>query len=355
METTNNKAALLQQDGFEITNITESTIMKNNNAFTIKIDDKNGIGFDSDFTVFNRGVKVPASNTIYKKSLKELRGVLSRKADREIYERIGTISKRVSKLLSDDVKEQGAYLTRVDGEIYITSVLVDFSNGAMMGELSHFSKRAKNWSFDESKDMTKIEFVKETCAWTGSKEATRDSGEYYGDYWSISFMTEEDVIVPVVAKKVAKAEEKPASIVAANDEIEKLKLMMQAMCNRMNDMETRLIQTENENKHLKEEIEILKEVIRENNKAPEFKKEESVVIVEVPVVANEEEKEVEAPEVVPVVVNQPIVKPVLNVISNDISDDNLNTLLDVEDDNKPFVPSIPEMDDFDRELLNLAA
>ncbi|MBS8382332.1 hypothetical protein KER58_18210 [Escherichia coli] len=351
METTNNKAALLQQDGFEITNITESTIMKNNNAFTIKIDDKNGIGFDSDFTVFNRGVKVPASNTIYKKSLKELRGVLSRKADREIYERIGTISKRVSKLLSDDVKEQGAYLTRVDGEIYITSVLVDFSNGAMMGELSHFSKRAKNWSFDESKDMTKIEFVKETCAWTGSKEATRDSGEYYGDYWSISFMTEEDVIVPVVAKKVAK-EEKPASIVAANDEIEKLKLMMQAMCNRMNDMETRLIQSENENKHLKEEIEILKEVIRENNKeevkAPEVKEvKKEEVVAEISESIQEVEKEVQ-PEVE--------AKPIASVttVKTDSIDD-LDELLGVEENHKPFVPQIPDMDEFDRELLNIAA
>ncbi|MBY7288610.1 hypothetical protein [Escherichia coli] len=351
METTNNKAALLQQDGFEITNITESTIMKNNNAFTIKIDDKNGIGFDSDFTVFNRGVKVPASNTIYKKSLKELRGVLSRKADREIYERIGTISKRVSKLLSDDVKEQGAYLTRVDGEIYITSVLVDFSNGAMMGELSHFSKRAKNWSFDESKDMTKIEFVKETCAWTGSKEATRDSGEYYGDYWSISFMTEEDVIVPVVAKKVAK-EEKPVSIVAANDEIEKLKLMMQAMCNRMNDMETRLIQTENENKHLKEEIEILKEVIRENNKeevkAPEVKEvKKEEVVAEISESIQEVEKEVQ-PEVE--------AKPIASVttVKTDSIDD-LDELLGVEENHKPFVPQIPDMDEFDRELLNIAA
>ncbi|EPE8131285.1 hypothetical protein ACSOPN_002436 [Escherichia coli] len=351
METTNNKAALLQQDGFEITNITESTIMKNNNAFTIKIDDKNGIGFDSDFTVFNRGVKVPASNTIYKKSLKELRGVLSRKADREIYERIGTISKRVSKLLSDDVKEQGAYLTRVDGEIYITSVLVDFSNGAMMGELSHFSKRAKNWSFDESKDMTKIEFVKETCAWTGSKEATRDSGEYYGDYWSISFMTEEDVIVPVVAKKVAK-EEKPVSIVAANDEIEKLKLMIQAMCNRMNDMETRLIQTENENKHLKEEIEILKEVIRENNKeevkAPEVKEvKKEEVVAEISESIQEVEKEVQ-PEVE--------AKPIASVttVKTDSIDD-LDELLGVEENHKPFVPQIPDMDEFDRELLNIAA
>ncbi|EJJ0330721.1 hypothetical protein NI508_000008 [Salmonella enterica] len=337
MEYTNEKAALLQQDGLELNDNTEYEFMKNNNAFTIKIDAKNGIGYSADFTVYNRGSELPASNTIYKPSLKELRGVLSREKDQAIYERIGTIAKRVSKLLNEDVKEQGAYLTRTqDGEIYITSVLVDYSNDSMMGELSHFSKRNKDWSYNETKSLEgKIEFVKETCSWTGSQEAHHKNGDYFGDYWSVSFMTETNVTVPVKAKKVEKEETKTASLIGTD--VEAMMAMMRAMASQMEEMRIEMATLREENKHMKNEMEIMKEMVRAKE----------VAVVAAPVV----EAEVNAPEAPVVETKEDVVTaPVVEAVSPENCD--LDLILGIDTNEKKFVPTIPAMDEETSELLN---
>ncbi|EDI9820601.1 hypothetical protein GEM97_06285 [Salmonella enterica] len=343
MEYTNEKAALLQQDGFCLNYNTEYEFMKNNNAFTIKIDAKNGIGYSADFTVYNRGSELPASNTIYKPSLKELRGALSREKDKAIYERIGTIAKRVSKLINEDVKEQGAYLTRTkDGEIYITSVLVDYSNDSMMGELSHFSKRNKDWSYNETKSLEgKIEFVKETCAWTGSQEAHHKNGDYFGDYWSVSFMTETNVTVPVKAKKVEKEETKTASLIGTDAET--MMAMMRAMSRQIEELRTEVATLREENKHMKNEMEIMKEVVR----AKEVTVSKEVAVVAAPVV----EAEVKAPETPVVDAKEDVVTaPMVEAVSPENCD--LDLILGIDTNEKKIVPTIPAMDEETSELLN---
>lgn len=75
----------------------------------------------------------------------------------------------------------------------------------------------------------------------------------------------------------------------------------------------------------------------------------------VPAATQEEakEEEQEAPEAV--TVDQPIIKPVLTAVSCDLSDASLNNLLGVEEGYKPYVPTIPAMDEMDLALLGLAA
>ncbi|EFB2254260.1 hypothetical protein ABFZ30_000517 [Shigella sonnei] len=259
-------------------------------------------------------------------------------------------------MVKPDQREVYAIAYKNGDESYVVSILQDEA-GSLWGNMIHASRRDAKGRFVNGK-------VKNFALASSVVGAWSDCA--HGEKFNISFFVSNKAKLNVnaVDKTVWKDTAKEKTVTNYEEELQKRDVQLladahRAFEQRLAEMERKFAMLMEENKHLKNEIEVLeyrvKELEEKEVKAPEVKKEEVVAIVEVPVAANEEEKEVEAPEVVPVAVNQPIIKPVLNVISNDISDDNLNNLLGVEEGYKPYVPTIPAMDELDSKLLDFAA
>lgn len=260
-------------------------------------------------------------------------------------------------MVKADQREVYAIAYKNGDESYVVSILQDEA-GSLWGNMIHSSRRDVKGHYVSGKVKN---FAMASSVVGGWEDCA------HGEKFNISFFVSNKAKLNVnsVEKKVWKEAAKKVEVKekSASTYEEKLQQRdMQLLADTQRVFEQRLAEMERkfamlmeENKHLKEEIEVLEirveELEKKEVKAPEAKAVEAVAVV--PAATQEEAKEEqEAPEAV--TVDQPIIKPALTVVSCDISDASLNNLLDVED-HKPFVPSIPEMDDFDRELLDFAA
>ncbi|MDD8191581.1 hypothetical protein LAW44_14025, partial [Escherichia coli] len=238
-------------------------------------------------------------------------------------------------------------------ESYVVSILQDEA-GSLFGNMIHASRRDAKGRFVNGK-------VKNFALASSVVGAWSDCA--HGEKFNISFFVSNKAKLNVnaVDKTVWKDTAKEKTVTDYEEELQKRDVQLladahRAFEQRLAEMERKFAMLMEENISLKKEIEVLEirveELEAKEVKAPEVKEVEAVAVV--PAATQEEAKEEkEAPEAV--TVDQPIIKPALTVVSCDISDASLNNLLDVEEGYKPYVPTIPAMDEMDRELLDFAA
>ncbi|EKJ4594225.1 hypothetical protein PG219_000808 [Escherichia coli] len=252
-------------------------------------------------------------------------------------------------MVKADQREVYAIAYKNGDESYVVSILQDEA-GSLWGNMIHSSRRDVKGHYVSGKVKN---FAMASSVVGGWEDCA------HGEKFNISFFVSNKAKLNVnsVEKKVwkeaaKKVEDKEKSASTYEEKLQQRDIQILRDQNRM--LEQRLAEMELKFAKLMEKAESLEknvEVLEIRVEELEAKEVKAVAVV--PAATQEEAKEEqEAPEAV--TVDQPIIKPALTVVSCDISDASLNNLLDVED-HKPFVPSIPEMDDFDRELLDFAA
>lgn len=256
-------------------------------------------------------------------------------------------------MVKPDQREVYAIAYKNGDESYVVSILQDEA-GSLWGNMIHASRRDAKGRFVNGK-------VKNFALASSVVGAWSDCA--HGEKFNISFFVSNKAKLNVnaVDKAVWKETTKEKTVSNYEEELQKRDIQLladahRAFEQRLAEMERKFAILMEENISLKKEIEVLEirveELEAKEVKAPEVKEVEAVAVV--PAATQEEAKEEkEAPEAV--TVDQPIIKPALTVVSCDISDASLNNLLDVEEGYKPYVPTIPAMDEMDRELLDFAA
>ncbi|WHI14970.1 hypothetical protein [Escherichia coli] len=256
-------------------------------------------------------------------------------------------------MIKEDQREVHAIAFKDGDESYVVSILQDEA-GSLFGNMIHASRRDAKGRFVNGK-------VKNFALASSVVGAWSDCA--HGEKFNISFFVSNKAKLNVnaVDKAVWKETTKEKTVSNYEEELQQRDIQIlsdahRAFEQRLAEMERKFAMLMEENISLKKEIEVLEirveELEAKEVKAPEVKEVEAVAVV--PAATQEEAKEEkEAPEAV--TVDQPIIKPALTVVSCDISDASLNNLLDVEEGYKPYVPTIPAMDEMDRELLDFAA
>ena len=258
-------------------------------------------------------------------------------------------------MIKEDQREVHAIAFKDGDESYVVSILQDEA-GSLFGNMIHASRRdAKGCYIANGKVKNFALASSAVSAWSDCE---------HGEKFNISFFVSNKAKLNVnaVDKTVWKDTPKEKNVTNYEEEYQKhdMKLLadaQRAFEQRLAEMERKFAMLMEENISLKKEIEVLEirveELEKKEVKAPEAKTVEAVVVVPAATQEEAKEEEQEAPEAV--TVDQPIIKPVLTAVSCDLSDASLNNLLGVEEGYKPYVPTIPAMDEMDLALLGLAA
>ncbi|WP_273945839.1 hypothetical protein [Escherichia coli] len=252
-------------------------------------------------------------------------------------------------MVKPDQREVYAIAYKNGDESYVVSILQDEA-GSLFGNMIHASRRDAKGRFVNGK-------VKNFALASSVVGAWSDCA--HGEKFNISFFVSNKAKLNVnaVDKAVWKETTKEKTVSNYEEELQQRDIQILRDQNRMleqrlAEMELKFAKLMEKAESLEKNVEVLEirveELEAKEVKAPEVKEvKKEEVVAEISESVQEVEKEVQ-PEVE--------AKPTASVttVKTD-SIDNLDELLGVEENHKPFVPQIPDMDEFDRELLNIAA